>query len=115
MEGLDAGEDVVGSSKTLAHDVGHGYLAECGVESFGMCADELLNLRFCQDLDAELRPFLRIERAHHGVEELFFFDVSFRLSEWLGCHVKMSLLQSESGSINNLYESLVSFAMERFA
>lgn len=54
MEGLDAGEDVVGSSKTLAHDGGHGYLAECGVESFGMCADEVLNLRFCHDLDAEL-------------------------------------------------------------
>lgn len=54
MEGLDAGEDVVGALELASHSGGHGYLAECGVESFGMCADEVLNLRFCHDLDAEL-------------------------------------------------------------
>lgn len=69
VERFHAGEDIVRPLEALAHGIRHLHLFESRIQSTSMGIDELLNFRFCQHLDAELRPFLRIERAHHAVEQ----------------------------------------------
>lgn len=69
VERFHAREDIVRPLEALAHDIRHLHLLERGIQCAGMGVDELLNLRFCQHLDAELRTVLGIERVHHAVEQ----------------------------------------------
>ena len=68
VECLDTREDVVGTSKTLAHLVAHLYFLKTSVKDTRMGGDEFLRLVACQDIDVELRSLLAEETLHHLIE-----------------------------------------------
>ena len=54
VEGLDAGEDVVGLLQARTHVVRHGHVFECAVQDGGVAADEFLHLGVGQYVYAQL-------------------------------------------------------------
>ena len=70
VEGLEPGEDVVGTCEPSSHGLGHGHLLKRLVEDVGMRRDEFLRLVGGEDVDVERGPFLAEERGHESGESL---------------------------------------------